>query len=74
MMDSLIDWFGKTFKILKHQDGKLEILLKCNESAIKYWALQYGDYVEILAPQSLRDSIAESVRGMYGLYCKEREE
>lgn len=69
MMDSLIDWFGKTFKILKHQDGKLEILLKCNESAIKYWALQYGDYVEILSPQSLRDSIAESVRGMYEMYC-----
>ena len=73
MMDSLIDWFGKTFKILKHQDGKLEILLKCNESAIKYWALQYGDYVEILSPQSLRDSIADSVQGMYGMYCKDRK-
>ena len=69
MMDVLVDWFGKNFKILKQEEGYLEILLQCNESAIKYWALQYGNSVEILSPKSLRESIAEIVRGMYGKYC-----
>ena len=71
MMDALVDWFGKEFKILKRENGEMEVLVRCNESAMKYWALQYGDDVEILAPNSLRDSIAEIVRGMYEVYCQE---
>ncbi|MBO5516444.1 MAG: WYL domain-containing protein [Schwartzia sp.] len=72
MMDTLVDWFGKTFKILKQEEGYFEVLLQCNESAIKYWALQYGNSVEILAPKSLRESIADIVRGMYEAYCQEQ--
>ena len=74
MMDTLVDWFGKSFKILKREDGHLEILLRCNESAIKYWALQYGTHAEILSPDSLRESIAEIVRGMHKIYCQAKGE
>ncbi len=73
MMDALVDWFGKSFKILKRENGEMEVLVRCNESAMKYWALQYGDYVEILAPNSLRESIAEIVRGMHGVYCQNKD-
>lgn len=74
MMDDLIDWFGRDFSIIEKGDGKLEVTLKCNENAMKYWALQFGDNVEILSPKNMRDSIAESVRGMYALYCEEKGE
>ena len=74
MMDALVDWFGKEFKILKRENGKMEVLMRCNESAMKYWALQYGDYVEILSPNSLRESVAKIVRGMYEVYCREQGE
>ncbi len=69
MMDTLVDWFGKDFHILRREDGEIEVRLRCSEAAIKYWALQYGDHVEILAPESLRQTLAESVRGMYAMYC-----
>lgn len=72
MMDALVDWFGKEFKILKQEGGELEVLLTCNERAMKYWALQYGDSVEILEPKDLRESIAKSVQGMYERYCGEK--
>ena len=74
MMDSLVDWFGKNFKILKREGGEIEILLQVSESAIKCWALQYGKFVEILAPNSLRESVAEIVRGMYEVYCSDMKE
>lgn len=74
MMDALVDWFGKGFRILKQEKGEIEVLLTCNETAMKYWALQYGNYVEILEPKSLRESVAEIVRGMYGAYCGEKGE
>ncbi len=73
MMDVLIDWFGKDFKILKNQGGEMEILLRCNENAIKYWALQYGDSVEILSPRNLRESVAETARGMCTMYSGEQD-
>ena len=72
MMDDLIDWFGRDFAVREQDDGKIEVTLKCNENAMKYWALQFGENVEILAPQSMRDSVAENVRGMYGKYCQKQ--
>ena len=44
------------------------VTLSCNEAAMKYWALQYGLYVEILEPQSLRTAVREAVRQMASVY------
>jgi predicted DNA-binding transcriptional regulator YafY len=64
MMDSLIDWFGKDFKILEKIDGKILVSVKVNETAMKFWAMQYGENLEIIEPLSLRETIrttAESI-------------
>ena len=68
MMDDLVDWFGRDFHVRVEDNGKMLVTLKCNESAMKYWALQYGECVEILSPNSLRESIAKIVQGMVGTY------
>lgn len=69
MMNELIDWFGKDFRIKKTgKDDLIEITVKCNEEAIFYWALQYGPYVEVVEPISLRERIAETVEGMRAKY------
>jgi predicted DNA-binding transcriptional regulator YafY len=69
MMNELIDWLGKDFRIRKlDTDGTIEIALYCNENAIFYWALQYGPYVEIVEPENLRSRIADAVKGMYHKY------
>ena len=64
MTDALIDWFGKDFKILKNIDGKILINVKVNETAIKFWAMQYGENIEVIEPVSLRQAVktaAESI-------------
>ncbi len=57
MMDELVDWFGKNFSIQKIDDKKIRVNLKCNEQAMIYWALQYGNDIVIESPQSLIDSV-----------------
>lgn len=70
MMDTLVDWFGKDFKILKRTEEELEIMVRCNENAIFYWALQYGPYVEVMAPAKLREDLAKTIKEMNNKYKK----
>ena len=57
MMDELVDWFGKDFRVTKIDEKKIRVTLKCNEQAMVYWALQYGNNIVIESPQSLIDSV-----------------
>lgn len=68
MMFDLFDWFGKDFSILKQENQSIIVRIVCNEEAMRYWALQYGPYVEVLEPQSLRERIVEDVRNMQKKY------
>ena len=68
MMGSLIDWFGKEFRIVQEESGKLIVSVACNKLAMRYWALQYGEYAEILEPESLRDDIRDAVDCMGSVY------
>lgn len=69
MMDEMIDWFGKDFRIQKTDvEGMMEIVVNCNENAMFFWALQYGPYVEVMEPIVLRDRIREAVAGMTRKY------
>lgn len=68
MIGALIDWFGKEFRIVQEEADKLIVSVACNKLAMKYWALQYGEYAEILEPESLRDDIREVVDCMASSY------
>ncbi|MDD6598756.1 WYL domain-containing protein [Anaerovibrio sp.] len=68
MMDDIIDWFGKDFSILESNENHITIALHCNEEAMLYWALQYGKYVEILQPDSLREKLRSAAQNIYSKY------
>ena len=68
MMGALIDWFGKQFRIVQETEDRLIISVACNKLAMRYWALQYGEYAEILEPENLRDEIREVVDCMASFY------
>ena len=68
MMGELVDWFGKDFKIEQEEDGYIIIRVKCNGNALRYWALQYGPYVEILKPVKLREQLKQDAESMYRKY------
>ena len=68
MMSELTDWFGNDFTVLGAGDGEIIARIICNENAMRYWALQYGPYVEVLEPESLRRQLSQDVREMARKY------
>ena len=67
LMSQLVDWFGTDFRIMEDKNDML------NPEAMKYWALQYGSYVEVLQPAKLRNDIADAVQIMANKYLKDLE-
>lgn len=72
MMDTLVDWFGKDFKILECKEDELMISVKCNKNALFYWALQYGTVVEVLSPKDLRDELAKETASLADKYKEKK--
>ena len=68
LMNELVDWFGKDFKIRRELADEMLVEVKCNAEAMHFWALQYGPYVEVLEPAELREEIRESVKEMWEKY------
>ncbi len=54
--DQVIDWFGQDIHITDKGD-QIHVTLKVSPMAMEHWATQYIKYVEVLHPQSLRDTI-----------------
>ncbi len=70
MMQELVDWFGNDFRVERIGEGRIRARVMCNENAMRYWALQYGPYVEVVEPKSLRESIKKNIIGMAEKYSK----
>ena len=64
MMSELVDWFGTDFRIIENMPDYITIKVICNQDALRYWALQYGPYVEIIEPESLRNRIKDDICNM----------
>lgn len=64
----VIDWFGDKVRFSKSKDDKIIADLKVNEQALIYWALQYGEHIEILSPTSTREKMKESLKRIIQKY------
>lgn len=63
----IIDWFGDDITIVKNSDP-IEVRLTVNEQALIYWALQYGEHVEIIMPKETREKIKQSLKNILNKY------
>ena len=68
MMDSLVDGFGKDFKVEYAEEDDIIATLKCNPDAFFYWAMQYGQNIEVLEPESMRERIRQASLEIYKKY------
>ena len=68
MIGQLVDWFGNDLTILNTQGNEITVRINCNLSAMRFWALQYGPYVEVLEPKELRKTISEDIQVMAEKY------
>jgi predicted DNA-binding transcriptional regulator YafY len=56
-LNHVFDWFGPSAKVEEAKEGGYSVSVRVNEQAMRYWALQFSEMVEILEPQSLRDTL-----------------
>ena len=64
----------KEIKIDKSdKEDVYKITLKSSPTAMLFWAMQYADECEVLAPESLRDRIIETLSRAKEKYLKETE-
>lgn len=61
VMDQVIDWFGTDVRMEYTEDDKVKVTLRVSPNAMEYWAMQYLNVVEIIAPESLRDRIKQNI-------------
>ena len=74
IIGDIVDYFGGNFLILESDEGIIKIRVKSNKNDIYYWALQYGNHVEITEPQELRDKIRTTVESMSRTYLETNED
>lgn len=66
-LNDIIDKFGTNISITESEDGRFKIVVKSSLLGMKYWALQYLEYVEVVSPPKLRDGILELLNKNYYL-------
>lgn len=64
IVDQIIDWFGNDIRITKSSvnENQVNISVVASPNAMEHWAMQYINYVEVTAPESIRDRICKSLK------------
>ena len=57
ILNDVIDWFGNNIDFRDLKNGKVEAKTNVILDSMKFWALQYAEYVKVTSPKSLVDSI-----------------
>ena len=63
----VVDWFGKNAKVT-NKNGKLYAEIKCNESALFYWCMQYSECTKVISPKSLLNRIKNEAQAILEKY------
>lgn len=69
-INDIFDWFGTDVVLKKCKGNKILCTVSANQRAMKYWALQYADYVRVIEPKCLVKDIQKSLRETMKKYRK----
>ncbi len=62
MLDDVLDSFGTDIQVFERDEQTFTAVLTTPPRGIKFWALQYLSYVEIMEPAWLREEVIESLK------------
>ena len=68
LVNDIVDWFGRDVSFYDETEDKVTASVIVNLKAMRYWAMQYANYVEVLRPAKLREQIKEDLRNALGKY------
>lgn len=66
-VNDIISWFGDKIRLTQH-NRDIFVDLKINEDSLIYWALQYGESVEILEPLETREKMKQTLKNILSKY------
>lgn len=61
VFNDVIDKFGSNLITSEEEDGRIRVIVNASRMGMKYWALQYLENAEVVAPQDLRDEIMRTI-------------
>lgn len=67
VIGDIIDWYGENINVYQ-KDGSTYVELKVNEVALLYWAMQYGEVVEIVCPEETRQKYKDMLNKISSKY------
>ena len=68
LIDQIVDWFGTDISIVSLSDNQIKVTIKASAIAMKYWAMQYVNSVEVVYPESLREEIKKDLENAIKKY------
>ncbi|MBQ8845465.1 MAG: WYL domain-containing protein [Clostridia bacterium] len=68
-INDIISWFGEKISLFKNEKG-IFAEFSVNEESLIYWALQYGEHVEIVEPKETRKKMIETLNKIIKKYNK----
>ena len=68
IVGSIRDWFGTEAQFSNEGKQYVTARVTVSRRAMLYWALQYGQCIEIVKPQNLRDDVKNAIKGMHEKY------
>ena len=60
MADAVADWFGMDVNI-KREGNIMTVSVSVVEEAMLCWVMQYGRYVKVLSPPSLKKKLRDAI-------------
>jgi len=70
IVNDILDWFGKDVSFSDADEEEVTASVRVSEDAMFYWALQYGENIEVLEPDKLRERIKAAVKSISKKYEK----
>ena len=61
LVADVIDWFGRDVLFYGETEDSVMVSVMVNLRAMRYWAMQYVNHVEVLRPERLREEIKKNL-------------
>jgi predicted DNA-binding transcriptional regulator YafY len=71
LMSDLVNEFGSDIFTVKNSDGRISVTIRTTDSeGICRWVLQYGSRIEVISPESVRNSVKDALTSALDKYIK----
>ena len=68
IVKDILDWFGCDVRLTVENDENVIVDVRVNEQAMFYWSMQYGEHIEVLSPEGLRERVRSAARAIAEKY------